>query len=315
MLVGNNLQDFYLDLEKLNSDDWLNFAQNIYFLLKAELQGSNGFIKKLKNSNSLNNGHLFENFISEIKDKHLSNLDKNINQLATNILDLNKSFSDDLAFNYLNYIRLHVDEDYPSLKKITKYLDYSSNNEVVYNRLCSIISKVFNESLSQANKSNAGKAIQDIVKAILKSSGLVLGTHYRENYRSVNSVEVNFVFPAVGDNEENKVDIALACQMSSNDRVKLATEELNVGNHKFILTGNGLDASNGKLKSISNPILNDLASKKVKIICYKNEIDKEIKRITSSKNTNLQREEFIRKNVICFSQFSIFLSNYFKIYE
>lgn len=304
-----------MDLDKLDNDDWLNVAQNIYFLLKTELQGSNGFIKKLKNSSSLDNEYLFDNFINEIKDKHLSNLDKNINQLATNILDLNKNFSDDLAFNYLNYISLHVDEDYPLLKKTTKYLDYTRNNEIIYNRLCAIISKVFNESLSQANKSNAGKAIQDIVKAILKSSGLVLGTHFRENYRSLNSVEVNFVFPAAGDNEDNKVDIALACQMSSNDRIKLATEELNIGKHKFILTGNGLDASNGKLKSISNPILNDLASKKVKIICYKNEIDSELRRITSSKNINSQREEFMRRNVINFSQFSIFLSNYFNISE
>ena len=111
MLAGNNLQELYLDLDKLNSDDWLNFAQKIYSLLKTELQGSSGFIKKLKNSNVLSNEHLFNNFISEIKDKHQSNLDKNINQLATNILDLNKSFSDDLAFNYLNNIMLHVDED------------------------------------------------------------------------------------------------------------------------------------------------------------------------------------------------------------
>ena len=302
-----------MNLDKLSHDDWLIDAKNINLILKSELQGSNGFIKKLKNLNPVNHEPLFNDFVEKMSDKHLSNLDKNINQLAAKILDINKNFSDELVFNYLKYIKLYSDNNYPLLKKTIKFLDYSNNDEIVYNRLCAIISKVFNESVSQANKSNAGKAIQDIVKVILRTSGLLLGTHYRENYRSVSNVEVNFVFPASGDNEDSKIEIALACQMSSNDRIKLASEELNVGLYQFILTGNGLDASKGKLKSLSNSILNDLASKKIKIICFKNEIEKELERISLFKQPNLQREAFFRKNTISFSQFSVFLRNYFKI--
>ena len=114
------------------------------------------------------------------------------------------------------------------------------------------------------------------------------------------------MFPALPDYNDNQVKAVLACQMSSNDRIKLASEELHIGQYKFILTGNGLDVSTKKLKNISTPILEELKRKHIKLICYKSEILYEIARLKKIQKNNT-RLLFLKENILSFSQFSNFI--------
>ena len=72
------------------------------------------------------------------------------------------------------------------------------------------------------------------------------------------------------------MEIALACQMSSNDRIKLAINELNIGKNKFILTGNGLDANNTSLQAISNSTMNELKDKNIKLVSFREDLNKKL---------------------------------------
>ena len=114
------------------------------------------------------------------------------------------------------------------------------------------------------------------------------------------------------DYSDEYVDAVLACQMSSNDRLKLASEELKIGKSKFIFTGNGMDASTKKLKHISDPIVRDLQSKNIKLICYGKEIKNELKRLKGLNSEDSQfRIDFLNNNIISIAKFANIMNKYF----
>ncbi len=141
------------------------------------------------------------------------------------------------------------------LKQSLEFCIHPNHNTVVADRLKALLARVMNESLSQANKSNAGEAGENLVRAILAGVGLEKDVHYREQYKSQSGSDTDFVFPCVEDEEDHKVELFLAVQMSSNDRARLTSSELKIGGKPFVFSGNGLAASKKNLKDIGAQII------------------------------------------------------------
>ena len=286
-----------INFNQLDSKNWVGPAKLIYDALKIELQ-SGGLIKEVKNNLEPNLFGKIDALMSTIKvHNNFFELDEQINTFTNKLLSLNTEISSLIYYNYLNLLENMVNSDlYPLTNSALNFIKNNKNETTKTFRLHAIIAKVVNESLSQANKSNAGLAMQTVVKATLKASGLKNGIHYKEKYKSSQSVEANFVFPAISDYSDENVDAILACQMSSNDRLKLASEELKIGKLKFIFTGNGLDASTKKLKHISDTIIKNLYNKKIKLICYNKEIKYEFIRLKKfqTKEYDLRLSSIIR---------------------
>jgi len=87
------------------------------------------------------------------------------------------------------------------------------------------------------------------------------------------------VFPNVPDRQDQKVEAFVAVQMSSNDRTRLTSSELKIGAKAFMFTGNGLNASKKKMSSVGLQIIEGLRSKRVQLVCFKGEIEREKNRI------------------------------------
>ena len=294
--------------KELEDDNWIHFSEPIYVALKKELQ-SGGLIKKIKTNIDPELSNKINTLIKSIKIKNnIFELDDQINDFASDLLKINNEITSLIYYDYLKLLELRSNQEtYPATSSAIIFIKENKDYALQISRLSAIISRIINESLNQANKSNAGTAIQNIVKATLMASGLQSGLNYREDYKSNKSVEANFVFPAIPDYCDNEVEAILACQMSSNDRIKLASEELKVGKLKFIFTGNGLDASSKRLRNISDPIIKDLYSKNIKLICYNKEIKFEINRIKNNKK-NIDKQSnrllFIKENVYSISKFA-----------
>ena len=290
----------------LEGQNWVEISQKIYTILKIDLQGSNGLIKKLKQNLDKTNINLFYQKASDIKKMSNFSLDTEINNIADIVLESKKLFINELCFNFLNSLGNLNLSKFTAVSQAYDFL-MQDNHQISRDRLLLILSKLINESIVNSNKNDAGRVIQEIVKFIFTVAGLRFGIDYRDKYRSQNSAEVNFVLPSVPDNEDIKVEIALACQMSSNDRVKLAINELNIGNKKFLLTGNGLMASNISLQKISSPIINELKEKKIMLICYDKGLEKEINRISELGYKNNARLDYFKNFSITFHQFYNYL--------
>ena len=301
-----------IDFYALEKNDWINDSQKIYALLKEELQNSNGIIKKIK-KNILDEKEKKISLLLDKFDMALNlNLDNEINKLCNSIQILNLQSNNELSYNFLFHLKSIHTNQYLVTHEALKFLNKNEQTSLSYKRLLLIFSKIINESIVNSNKNAAGKVIQEVVKIIFRVSELNFGQHFRENYRSLNKSEVNFVLPAVGDFDDNNVEIALACQMSSNDRIKLAINELNIGRNKFILTGNGLDANNTSLQAISNSTMNELKDKNIKLVSFREGLRQEINRVSNLSNENYLRLNYLKNFCMSFYQFSRFLSYYFK---
>lgn len=286
------------DFSLLSSSDWSDKLGSLYQPLKKEMQGPDGFIRRIKSSSEAARKAEIQNALSRFQSLNdLSNLDVQINGLANDFLRINNRHSSAIYYDHLS--RLGDDDlnfGKSTILSISDFLSEASAAPVATDRLKSLVARVVNESLSQANKSNAGEAGENIVRAILSASGLRKDEHYREQYKSRSGSDTDFVFPCVPDQQDQNVDLFLAVQMSSNDRARLTSSELKIGGKPFVFTGNGLGASKKKLKDIGAQIIESQKANRVNLICFKDEIENEKARLREAINNprrSIKRDELI----------------------
>jgi len=269
------------DFSSLCTDNWATGIDAIYPSLKKEMQGQDGFVRRLKASSEAGRKEEIQGELSKFYSLNdLSNLDEQINLLAAAFLRINNRFSSAIYYDHLYDLNnQELKSGKPTIEAISEFLSSSSSPPISQDRLKSLVARVVNESLSQANKSNAGEAGENIARAILSAAGLTKDEHYREQYKSKSGSDTDFVFPCVPDQQDQKVDLFMAVQMSSNDRARLTASELKIGGKPFVLTGNGLVASKKKLKDIGAQIIESQKAHKVNLICFKGEIEFEKNRL------------------------------------
>ncbi len=302
-----------IDIDKLSEENWLDEAIKIYSSLKPEIQDSNGLLKKLRKLNEESSFLEKLNARKNFLDKDIRMLDDSVNQYISALYTINARNLNRLNFDFLQVLRLADLGDCPNLSVVIDTLNSKNYHGLLGERICLILAKIANESFGQSQKSNAGLAIQETVRCILEKLEFRLGIDFREKYRSKENVEVNFVFPAVVDNSDKDIELALACQMSSNDRIKLASEQLTIGKQKFIFTGNGLEVSNMKLCNISDPIINRLYEKNIMLICHGNAISEEINRLQNSKKDRQLRLKYFKNKSFSFFDFTKIIQKFIKV--
>lgn len=274
-------EHFLFDFRKLNSGQWRQVVDQLYLSVKPEMQGPQGFIRRMKALGEPARKNAISGYMASFAGRNsLSGLDSDIDALADQMMDTNHSASASLYYDYLSILVAEKDlSNYPTLKLIQDFVSNTQNPKASINRLNGLLARVINESLSQANKSNAGEAGENIVRAILSAAGLQKDIHFREQYQSSKGSDTDFVFPCVPDGQDGQVEAFLAVQMSSNDRTRLTSSELRQGAVPFVFTGNGLAASKKRLRDIGNKIILDQRSKSVRIVCLQRELDFEKKRL------------------------------------
>ena len=161
------------------------------------------------------------------------------------------------------------------MKLIQSFIKTEKYQKKSINRLNGLLARLTFESLSNANKANAGEAGENVVKAILRAAGLKKNVHYRTQYKSKTGSDTDFVFPYVEDGQDSKVEALLAVQMSTNDRARLTQSELKIGGMPFMFTGNGMKASSKELNDIGTQIILEKRSLNVRIVCIKDELNSE----------------------------------------
>lgn len=302
------------DFHALQLDDWEALAAEIYLSLKAEMQGPSGFIRSIKQKDeSKRKAEIARKMSVFWKKNDLSTLDIEINELADNILTINNRYSTKIFYDHISFFQdASLISGKPLIANIGKFLHSSQVGSVSNSRLSAIVARVVNESLSQANKSNAGEAGENIVRSILASAGLANGNHYREQYKSKKGSDTDFVFPFVADDQENKVELFLAVQMSSNDRARLTSSELKIGGKPFVFTGNGLTASKKRLNAIGSQIIRSQKSNAVNLVCFGPEIEREIKRIEAAilKNKKPDKHLELEQRLEYFQDFTWSISKF-----
>lgn len=262
------------DFKKLDTADWCGVIDDLYAGVKPEMQGAHGFIRRMKAKGEPIRKLTISSHLGSFEGRNsLSDLDVDIDALADQMMDINHKASANLYYDYLGILENESDiSSFPTLKLIQDFVGDAKNSRTSINRLNGLLARVINESLSQANKSNAGEAGENIVRAILSAAGLEKDVHFREQYQSNKGSDTDFVFPCVADGQDGKVEAFLAVQMSSNDRTRLTSSELRQGAVPFVFTGNGLAASKKRLRDIGNKIILDQRSKSVRIVCLQGEL-------------------------------------------
>jgi len=272
-----------LDLVKLAGANWAVALEALYDPLKAEIQGGDGFIRRVKEFSE--EGRKLE--ISAALDvfkgaNSLAGLDQKINSLADTFWETNRRFSAPIYYDHISLLaKPQLIDGKPVLVEMAAALASQKTPAIVADRLKALLSRLVNESLSQANKSNAGGAGENLVRAVLLAAGLEKDKNFREQYKSKSGSDTDFAFPNVADGQDQKVLAFVAVQMSSNDRTRLTSSELKTGAKKYAFTGNGLNASKKNLQDIGDQIVEGLKSSMVILVCYGPEIAKEKQRIAT----------------------------------
>lgn len=272
------------DFSSLTSDNWVACIDALYPPLKKEMQGTDGFVRRVKaSSEPARKSEIQLEMDKFISLNNLSDLDDRIDELARTFLKINNKYSSVVYYDHLAKLGDGVlNAGKPTIAAVAQYLLSSEASVTAQDRLKSLVARVVNESLSQANKSNAGEAGENIARAILSAAGLRKDEHYREQYKSKSGSDTDFVFPYVPDQQDQKVELFMAVQMSSNDRARLTSSELKIGGKPFVFTGNGLSASKKKLKDIGAQIIESQKFNKVNLICFRGEIEREKERLRSA---------------------------------
>ncbi|WP_170595666.1 type II restriction endonuclease [Ruegeria arenilitoris] len=283
-------------LSELAGPNWQSLIDQLYSKLKVEMQGADGFARRAKVAREAQRKSDIRTAVSKFRGMNdLTQLDESINQLADTFLDINNGYSKELYYDHIPALGdADLNTDKHEIQRISSFLADLNSPEVAKNRVRALVARVINESLSQANKSNAGEAGENLVRAILSSAGLEKEKHYREQYKSKSGSDTDFVFPCVPDRQDQKVELFMAVQMSSNDRARLTASELKIGGKPFVFTGNGLRASKKKLKDIGAQIIESQKANKVNLVCYGPELVSEIERLKkaekSTKNDAKKKE-------------------------
>ncbi|MDB4108870.1 type II restriction endonuclease [Porticoccaceae bacterium] len=298
---------------KLNTSDWRNIVFDIHEVLKKDLQTNTGFIRCIIEEFELDRKDAIDRKIARFIGAGIYDLDAKVNVCIREIQKINNLYYSSLQYGLIDtLLSSKVTDRYPNLCIVKDFLEDDSISSHGYDRLCAVLYQVCNQSLSQANKSNAGMAGEGMVRAIFNAAGLKKDLHYSEQYKSKKGSDTDFVLPCVDNFDESNLEILVAAQLSTNDRGRLASSELKQGGVRYLVTGNGLDASTKKLRHIGTQILQSFKSDNIRIACFEDEINLEKDRIQGMLNKNSgtknedykERLDYICTHVISFESFA-----------
>jgi hypothetical protein len=295
----------YEDLLLLNTDEWQTVVEKIHGYLKPQLQ-KNSFISHIKDEYQEKRKSEITDIVNSFTNSGSENLDIRILNFTDQLKGITDKYQTSLKYDFINIIK--------SNNKVNNYLDLCtardflqqdySKHALACERLSSIILEITNQSMSQGDKANAGMAGENMVRAIFNSMGLVDKIHYRDQYKSKSGSDTDFVLPNVEDFNDILVDAYVAVQFSTNDRARLASSELKEGGVRYFVTGNGLPASKKTLKDIGSQIIQNFVDKRIRLVCYEKEIEREKSRIKENLNPDYDRLEYFETSVISFSIFA-----------
>ena len=293
------------DLFSLNTGDWTSVVEKVHACLKPQLQNKS-FIDLVKSEYQEERKSMISDLVDSFFDTGTDNLDLRVLDFTNQMKTINDRYQMSLKYDFVKIIKTHDGvNQYDNLCKVRDFLLMDSNDySLAYSRLSSVILEISNQSMGQGDKSNAGQAGEDMVRAIFNSVGLVKDLHYREQYKSTAGSDTDFVLPNVDDYCDSQVDALVAVQFSTNDRGRLAPSELKQGGIRYMVTGNGLPASKKSLKDIGSQILQNFAYLNIRLVCLHDEIEHETQRIDSMTDPDIERLKYIQSSAISFSTFA-----------
>jgi hypothetical protein len=298
---------------RLDSSDWENSCEQLYSKLKPRIQTQKGIVKACRDIfQPIRARQLEENDKLFLSDSSLAGLDDRVNEYTKKIWEINSKTQTLILHDFYQTILNNpsLEKKHPEVFLVARIVaGYAPRfTKTACTRLVSIITRLVVESSSQSNRSNAGVAGEFFVKMMLSRAGLEKGKHYNEQYKSKSGSDTDFVFPYVDDYHDHDVEIFVAVQMSSNDRLRLVSSELKPGAECYAITGNGLAASSKTLQNIGTQILQKAKEKNHKLVCFGPEIKKELDRLKTHKKSStpgyLGRIEYLENLAISFEQFT-----------
>ncbi|MBL78813.1 MAG: hypothetical protein CMH70_02025 [Nitrosomonadaceae bacterium] len=287
--------------DRLASDDFYDSAIEISESLKVDLfdkynPNKLGFIGLQRNLNEDERQKRINLLVDEFCcAEDFSDLDEKINVLGTNIWKVNQEIGWRIFLDLRHIIFSSEDlSQFPTLEKIMNYLKDHHQPHMVHERLFNLITEHAHMSIKQGHKAQAGEAGKILTKAILKAAGLTHQQHYRTEYKSEGGCDADFAFPHVPNNSDQDLDLIMAVQFSTNDRIRLASAELRAGVRKYLVTYNGIDSSSKTLKEIGDKHIKRCMDENIKIACYEHGLNLEIERL--EKEIEKSTEEVIIKD-------------------
>ena len=304
---------------KLASEDWITSAIELRNSLKLEIQGNKGFWKKLREFQDEREvkseiAKLMTNFVRNVQKTDAISVDEHVNQLASDIWNLNEQFTLKIAWDFGTYLTSIGDEmlgDTPVLKCLRTLLVNPHVDSTTKLRASNVCQSILYSSISQGNKSNAGAVGESIVEALFASVNATKNVHYGTQYKSKAGSDTDFVIPAVRNYQDYDVQTLIAVQFSTNDRARLVSSELKTGAVKIVFSGNGCDVSSKTLRDIGDQVIQSLMKDNVRLACYGPGLQTEIRRLEDklklgedrSNEATLNRLEYFRKYAMDLSTF------------
>lgn len=300
-------------LKNLDKKDWRNSVPEIKKLLQKELQKKYGgtLIKDYRDNYEVTRIKEIDDLkVKLIKKKSFSTLDKDINDFTSEIGKINDNVQHLIKYNLLEFVS-QLDrknkKKYPFSSLIADHI-FNKNDlsKIIKTRILSIFNDVVFQSANNSSKSNAGNAGELFVEVILLVAGLEEGVTLKKQHASRSGSDTDFVTPYVEDLDDNSVDNSIAVQFSSNDRLRLISSELVKKSTKYCVIGSGLDASSKELSEIGIQILRKINSDGVKLVCYKRERDKLLRKLKNAESKDdKDKYNFFKSNSMSFSTFAM----------
>ena len=274
---------------KCRGPDWIDYRKELRNKLKYELQDKGGrLFRQILNLKEDER----RAYLTMVADEYVASLplsndfDRSIDNLALKIYEINDRIKAPILHDFKTACIGADLSDKPMVSALLAFCDDESESIDARFRAMSFVTEVVAQSRSQSDRSNAGAAGELIHEVILRAAGGIKGKDYRLQYKSKSGSDTDCVFPAVPDGEDNKVEIYVAVQFSSNDRTRMVTSELKVGAQKWVWTGNGLSVSTKNLKDIGDQILETVRKENIRLICYGIEIKNEKIRLKAKIDKN-----------------------------
>ncbi len=257
-------------------------AATVKDLIKRNLH-KDALIKELRDNFESDRRNKIHSAVNEfLSARSASDVDTRVNNLALQIADINEQVNFKIAADLKHTIETNnsLATKYPTIKEffdLVRTLETSHGEKSRY--ALAIYQKELWSSINNSSKSNAGDAGNRIASAILQDIDLHEGRGFRREYSSAEGSDTDVVIPYLEDKNDHLVQIFMAVQFSTNDRIRLAKSELKSGATQMVFSLNGTEASTKKLKDIGTKLIRRFLSENTIIITYGPGITRERERL------------------------------------
>ena len=283
--MTKDIETLIADLDSVN---WIQAATAIYNIVKEEVHGN--FIESERQKHEPERQESLR--LARIKwvaaaREDIENLDKYLNSYTAEIEKINMIVQDNLNYDLLNQIRINaqmLSKKCPSMIAAIKYIDADKGKQEASIRLQAIIGSVVGGSTIQSGKANAGQAGEMMVSAMFEVMGLEKGIDYGAQFKSEIHANTDFTLPYAEKNRPQDVEVFMAVQFSSNDRLRMVSGELKTGAKAYAIIGNGMEASTKPLTALPTKTLKGMVERGHRMVCYKEELHKTITELKKKSN-------------------------------